>query len=141
MAGGRGNFYRRVLVHTIILQHFNCLAYFFGDKQRHHPIPTVLSPSHPHPGGAETCTILWQGSHSNVRIKIQDFSGPKIPKKSGPILVPFRASNYDFDSRTRHCKRDAKNAMPTCEQNPNNSTCNCKFTNRNCFVTTVSQPA
>jgi len=38
-----------------------------------------------------------------------NFSGPEIPKKSAPIFVPFRASTYESDSKTRHCK--TKDAM------------------------------
>jgi len=37
------------------------------------------------------------GSNSNLRIKIQDFSGPEIPKKS----ATFQASTYEFDVTTK----------------------------------------
>ena len=52
-----------------------------------------------------------QHSHSNIRIKIHDFSGPDTQHQNQHLFfVPFRASTYEFDSKTRHCL--TKNAMP-----------------------------
>jgi len=42
---------------------------------------------------------IHQGSHSNLRIKIQDFFRTWDTKKSAPIFVPFRESAYEFDSK------------------------------------------
>jgi len=49
------------------------------------------------------------GSNSNLRIKIQDFPGLEISKKS----ASFWASTYEFDSKTRQCEtKNAIIAMP-----------------------------
>jgi len=58
---------------------------------------------------AASCTYVHQrfaspGSHSSLRIKIQDFSRPEIRKKSAPVFVPFQASTCEFDGKTRHCE-------------------------------------
>jgi len=39
---------------------------------------------------------LFQGSHSNLRMKIQDFSGPDIPNNQH-LLLQFCASTYELD--------------------------------------------
>jgi len=49
-------------------------------------------------------------ANTNLRTKFQDFFRTWDTKKSAPIFVPFRASTYEFDSKTRH--RETKNAMP-----------------------------
>jgi len=54
---------------------------------------------------------IYQGSHSNLRIKIRDFFRTWDTKKSAPIFEPFSASSYEFDSKTRHCKIKKKLKM------------------------------
>jgi len=44
------------------------------------------------------------GFHSNLRIKLQNFSGPEIPILSAPIFVLFWAMTNELDSKTRHCE-------------------------------------
>jgi len=54
-----------------------------------------------------------QASHSIVRIKIRTFSGlfsPQDTKKSGPILVAFRASDNKFNNNNCNICRDQPNS-------------------------------